>query len=108
MAIVRDLKQLEPSILNDNLKRSGASIHCIFNQFLKGMNRSHYDFAGSNLVNNILIQRLSKSISSGSDLGLLGICNLDSLWSLGSRIGLFSFSLSPPNGLIIHRGVLHI
>ena len=84
MAVVGDLKQLEPSILDDDLKRSGASIHSVFNQFLECMNRSDYDLASSNLVDNILIKGLSKPISSGSALGSLGICYLDSLWSLGS------------------------
>ena len=84
MAVVGDLKQLEPSILDDDLKRSGACIHSIFNQFLQRMNRSDYDFASSNLIDNILIKRLSKPISSGSALCLLGVCYLDSLWSLGS------------------------
>lgn len=83
MAVVRDLKQLQPSILNDNLKGSGASIHSIFDQFFQRMDRSDYDLASSDLVDNILIKRLSKPISSGSGLGLLGICYLDSLWSLG-------------------------
>ena len=83
MAVVGDLKQLQPSILDDDLKRSGASIHSIFDQFFQGMDRSDYDFASSNLVDNILIKRLSKPISSGSALGLLGICYLDSFWSLG-------------------------
>ena len=84
MAVVGDLKQLQPSLLNDNLKRSGASIHSIFDQLFQGMDRSDYDFASSYLVDNILIKRLSTPISSGSDLGLLGICYLDPLWSLGS------------------------
>ena len=83
MAVVGDLKQLQPSILDDDLKRSGASIHSIFDQFLQCVNRSDYDFAGSNLVDNILIKRLSKPISRGSGLGLMGICYLDSLWGLG-------------------------
>ena len=63
MAVVGDLKQLQPSIFDDNLERSRASIHGIFNQFLQSMNRGDNDFAGSNLVDNILIKSLDKPIS---------------------------------------------
>ena len=83
MAVVGDLKHLQPSIFDDDLKRSGASVHSIFDELLQRMNRSYYNFASSNLVDDILIKRLGKPISSGSALGLLGTCYLDSLWSLG-------------------------
>lgn len=84
VAVVSDLKQFQPSILDDNVERSRTSIHCILDQFFQSMNRGDNDFAGSNFVDNILIKSLDKSISGGSALGLLGTCYLDSLWSLGS------------------------
>lgn len=84
VAVVGDLKQLQSSVLNDNLERSRASIDCIFNHFLQSMNGGDYDFAGSNFIDNTLIKSLDKPISCGSALGLLWTCYLDPLWSLGS------------------------
>ena len=84
MAVVGDLKQLQPSILDDNLDGCRASIHCIFNQLLQSMNRGDYDFAGSDLVDNILIKSLDKPISCDSALGLIRTCYLDPFWSLAS------------------------
>ena len=82
MAVVRDLKQFQPSILDDNLERSRASVHCVFDQFLQRMDWSYYDFASCYFVDNVLIKRLNKCISSGSVFGLLGTCYLNPLWSL--------------------------
>ena len=48
------------------------------------MDRGDYDFAGSNLVNNILIKSLGNRVSSVSTLGLLGTCYLYPLGSLGN------------------------
>ena len=73
VAVVGDLKQFQPSILDDNLERSRTSVHCIFNQLLQCMNRGDDNFAGSNFIDNILIKSLDKPISSGSALSLLGI-----------------------------------
>lgn len=84
MSVVRDLKQLQPSILDDDLERSRASINSIFYQFLQCMNRGDYDLARSNFVDNILIKSLGKPISCGSALGLFRTCYLDPLWSLAS------------------------
>ena len=84
MAVVGDLKQLQPPFLDDNVERSRASINCVLNQFLQSMNRGDNDLAGSDFVNNILIKSLDEGISRGSALGLLGSCYLDPLWSLGS------------------------
>ena len=84
VAVVGDLKQLQPPILDDNVERSRASIHCVLNQFLQSMDRGDNNLAGSDFVNNILIKSLDERISCGSALGLLGSCYLDPLWSLGS------------------------
>lgn len=70
MSVVGDLKQLQPSILDDDLERSRASINSILYQFLQCMDRGDYDFACSNFVNNILIESLEKPISCGSALSL--------------------------------------
>lgn len=85
MSVVGDLKQFEPSILDDNLERSRASIDSVFDQLLQCMNRGNYNFAGSNLVDNILIKSLDKAVSCGSALGLFRTCYYpDPLWGLGS------------------------
>lgn len=65
MAVVGNLEQFQPSILDDDFDGSRASIDCIFNQFLQRMNRGDYNFASSNFVNNILIKSLDKLISCG-------------------------------------------
>ena len=84
MAIVGNLKQLQPSIFDDNLERSRPSVDSILNQFFQSMNRGDYDFTGSNLVDHILVKSLNKPISYGSTLALLRACYLDPLGSLGS------------------------
>ena len=84
VAIVGNLKQLQPSIFDNNLKRSRPGVDSILNQFFQSMNRSDYDFAGSNLVYHILVKSLDKPISYGSTLALLRVCYLDPLGSLGS------------------------
>lgn len=76
VTVVGDLKQLQASILDNNLKGGRTRIHCIFDQLLQRMSRGDYDFAGSNFVNNILIKSLDKPVSSGSALGLLGCATL--------------------------------
>ena len=102
MAVVSDLKQLQAAILDDNLERGGASIDGIFNQFLQGIDRGDYDFTGSDFVNNILIKRLDRRISCGSDLGLFQyVCYLDPLWGVGGLNGVFSFPLSSPRSSFI-------
>lgn len=72
VAVVGDLKQLQPSILDENVERSRPSIHSILNQFLQSMDRGDNDFAGSNLVDNILLKGLDERISRGSALGSFG------------------------------------
>ena len=58
VAIVGDLKQLQAPILDNNFERSRASIHCVFDQFLQCMDWGDYDFASSNLIDNILVKSL--------------------------------------------------
>ena len=84
MSVVRDLKQLQPSILDDDLERSRASINSILYQFLQCMNRGDYDLACSNFVDNILIKSLGSPISCGSALSSFRTCYLDPFWSLAS------------------------
>ena len=73
MSIVRDFEQLQTALFDDNLQRSGAGINSILDEFLKGMDRSDNDFSGSDLVHNIFVKCLGKTISlaRGYCIGLL-------------------------------------
>lgn len=71
VAVVSDLKQLQPSVLDDDLERSRASIYCVFDQFLQRMNWGDYNFASSDLIDNVLIKSLDMPISCGSSLRYL-------------------------------------
>lgn len=55
MSIVRDLKKLQATIFDKNLKRSRASVDRILDKFLQRMYRSNDDLASCNLVDNIWI-----------------------------------------------------
>jgi hypothetical protein len=56
--VVCYLQQLQPALLSEDVQRGSAGIDGILNKFLECMNRSNNDFASSDFVDNIRIERL--------------------------------------------------
>jgi hypothetical protein len=55
-AIVRDLKQLETTVFDDDVELSSPGIDGILQQLLQCMNRGDDDFSGGDFVDDILRQ----------------------------------------------------
>jgi hypothetical protein len=64
-AIVCYLKQLEPTLLGENIQGGSPGINSIFDELLERVNRSHDDLTSRNFVYYIWIERLQVSVSSG-------------------------------------------
>ena len=62
--IVSNLEEFESTIFHNYLYGRRASIHGIFNELFEGMHWSHYNLARSDLVYNILIERLPAVVRS--------------------------------------------
>lgn len=66
MPIVRNLKKLQTAIFDSNFHRSRSSIHGILDELLESVHWSDDDLAGSNLVDDIFVQRLGRLSASFS------------------------------------------
>ena len=58
MAIIGNLEQLQPTVLDYYFQRSRASVNSIFNEFLERMHWSDNDLSCGNLVDDILVKSL--------------------------------------------------
>lgn len=63
MAIVRNLKQFKAAVLDKDLQGGRACVDSVLRELLERMNRGDDDLAGGDLVDDILMQRLSSVIS---------------------------------------------
>lgn len=67
VAIIRNLKQLQPPVLDDHFKGGGASIHGVLDEFFEGVYRSHDNLTSGNLVHDIGVEGLWQASAPSYD-----------------------------------------